>query len=67
MKFKQGRDPMSVGFKMKALLVVFLALSTAAVARPAHLLFHAGKKASYPARHIKKSSHEIWRLLKEVF
>ncbi len=54
-------------FKKKALLVVLIALSTAVFAKPAHLLFHVGKGVAYPVRHPKKSSHSVWKLVKEVF
>jgi hypothetical protein len=54
-------------FKKKALLAVLIALSMAALAKPAHLLFHVGKGVAYPVRHPKKSSHGMWKLITEVF
>jgi len=58
---------MTFCFKKKALLVVLVALSAAAFAKPAHLLFHVGKSVAYPVRHPKKSSHSVWKLVREVF
>jgi hypothetical protein len=58
---------MSFCFKRKALLVFLIALSAAAFAKPTHLLFHVGKSVAHPVRHAKKSSHGLWKLVKEVF
>ncbi|MFY9560502.1 MAG: hypothetical protein WAQ52_09740 [Terriglobales bacterium] len=58
---------MSFGLKKKVLLVVFLALSAAALAKPAHLLYHAGKSITYPVRHPRKITHGLWKLVTEVF
>jgi hypothetical protein len=49
------------------LLVVLLALSATAFAKPAHLLLHVGKSVVYPVRHPKKTSHGVWKLITEVF
>jgi len=54
-------------FKRKVLLVVLLALSATAFAKPAHLLLHVGKSVVYPVRHPKKTSHGVWKLITEVF
>ena len=54
-------------FKKKALMVVLIALSAAAFAKPAHLLLHVGKGIAYPVRHPRKSSHGLWKLVREVF
>ena len=58
---------MSFGFTKKTLLVVFLALSVVAFAKPAHLLYHAGKSIAYPVRHPEKTAHGLWKLVTEVF
>jgi hypothetical protein len=54
-------------FLKKGLLaVVLIGLSAAAFGKPAHVLFHVGKKAAYPVRHPLKSSHSVWKFLTEV-
>ena len=58
---------MSFCHKKKALLVVLIALSATAFAKPAHLLLRVGKSVVYPVRHPKKSSHGMWKLITEVF
>jgi hypothetical protein len=58
---------MAFCFKKRALLVVMIALSAAAFAQPAHVVFHVGKSIAYPVRHPKKSSHGVWKLVREVF
>lgn len=58
---------MSFCFKKSALLVVLMALSATAFAKPAHLLLRVGKSVVYPVRHPKKSSHGMWKLITEVF
>jgi hypothetical protein len=51
----------------KALLIAFLALSAAAFAKPAHLLYHTGKSIAYPIRHPQKTTHGLWKLVTAVF
>jgi len=51
----------------KALLILVLALSGAAYAKPAHVLYHVGKGASYPVRHPQKSGHALWKFVTAVF
>ena len=58
---------MSLCFRKKALLIVVIALSAAAFARPAQLLLHAGKSFVYPVQHPNKSSRGVWKLIMEVF
>ena len=53
--------------KKGVLAVVLMGLSAVAFAKPAHVLFHVGKKAAYPVRHPLKSSHSAWKFLTEVF
>jgi hypothetical protein len=55
---------MSFCFKKKAVLVVLIALSATAFAKPAHLLLHVAKS---PVRYPKKSSQGAWKLITEVF
>ena len=58
---------MSFCFKKKAVLVVLIALSATAFAKPAHLLLHVAKSIVYPARHPKKSSRGARELIREAF
>lgn len=58
---------MSVGLNKRVLVVVFLALSVAAFAKPTHLLYHAGKSIAYPVRHPGNTAHGVWKLAKAVF
>ena len=58
---------MSFCLKKKAVLVVLIALSATAFAKPVHLLLHVAKSIVYPARHPKKSSHGAWKLVRGVF
>ena len=51
----------------KTLLVVFLALSAIAFAKPAHVLYHAGKNVVYPMRHPQKTAHGLWKIITAVF
>lgn len=51
----------------KTFLIVFLALSVTAFAKPAHLLYHAGKGIAYPIRHPHKTAHGLWQLVTAVF
>jgi len=51
----------------KALLVVFVALSAIAFAKPAHVLYHAGKNVVYPIRHPQKTAHGLWKVITAVF
>jgi hypothetical protein len=53
--------------KKKALVVVLMAATATAFAKPAHLLMHAAKSVAYPVCHPKRSSHGVWKLIKEVF
>lgn len=53
--------------KKSVLALVLLELSGAALGKPAHVLFHVGKKAAYPVRHPLKSSHRVWKFFAEVF
>ena len=53
--------------KKSMVAVMILGLSGAALGKPAHVLFHAGKKAAYPVRHPVKSSRSAWKFLTEVF
>jgi hypothetical protein len=38
-----------------------------AFAKPAHLLYHAGKGIAYPIRHPHKTAHGLWQLVTAVF
>jgi hypothetical protein len=58
---------MSSRSKKKTLLIIVLALGTAAFAKPAHLLYNTGKLIAYPAQHPAKTAHSLWKLVKEVF
>jgi len=58
---------MSFCFKKKALSIVLIALHATALAKPAHGLLHVGKGIVYRVRRPKKSSHGVWKLIKEVF
>lgn len=51
----------------KLVLLLFLVVSGAAHAKPAHLLYHAAKGVTYPARHPQKVAHGLWKALKVVF
>jgi hypothetical protein len=53
--------------KKGALVVVLMGLSAVAFAKPAHVLFHVSKRVVYPVRHPLKSSHNVWKVLAEVF
>ena len=64
--YKRGKR-MSFSLKKKAVLVVLIALSATAFAKPAHLLLHVAKSILYPVRYPKKSSHGAWKLIREVF
>jgi hypothetical protein len=58
---------MSSGYKEKASLFVFLVLSTAAFAKPMHLLYHASKSIAQPVRHPGNALHGLWKAIKVVF
>ena len=58
---------MSFGFRTSILLIVLLALGVAAFAKPAHVLYHAGKGIAYPVRHPQKTAHGLWKLVTAVF
>ncbi len=58
---------MASWFRKNALVLVLMGLSAVAWAKPAHVLFHVGKKAAYPVRHPLKSSHSVWKFFTEVF
>jgi hypothetical protein len=51
----------------KTVLLVFLVLSVGGLAKPAHLLYHAGKGVAYPVRHPQKMAHGLWKLVTAVF
>ena len=53
--------------KQGVLAVVLMGVSAAALAKPAHVLFHVSKKVAYPVRHPLKSSHSVWKFFTEVF
>jgi len=53
--------------RKSALIVMLVALSAVAFAKPTHVLFHVGKKVVYPVRHPLKSSHSVWKCFTEVF
>jgi hypothetical protein len=57
---------MSVGAR-RLLLVICLTASVAAFAKPAHLLYHAGKEIAYPARHPGNACRGLLKLVKAVF
>jgi uncharacterized membrane protein len=57
---------MSFGFKTRTLLIVLLALGVAAFAKPAHVLYHAGKGIAYPIQHPQKTAHGLWKLVMAV-
>ncbi|MBI3478248.1 MAG: hypothetical protein HY010_21165 [Acidobacteria bacterium] len=58
---------MSVGYKGKAILAVILALHAAALAKPTHVLYHAGKSVAHSTRHPRNMTRGLWNLLKVVF
>jgi len=48
-------------------LGLLLAASAVAFAKPAHVLYHAGKGMAYPARHPAKTGRGLWTFVKAVF
>ena len=67
LKFIEEEIEMKSCFRKSALLAMMMALSALAFAKPAHVLFHMGKKVVHPVRHPKKTSHSVWTFLTEVF
>jgi len=58
---------MSFTFKKGILLVILLAPGVGAFARPAHVLYHAGKDVTYSVRHPQNTAHGLWKLVTAVF
>lgn len=50
----------------RALILAFLTICMSAFAKPAHVLYHAGKSVTYPVRHPNKTGHGIWKLITAV-
>jgi len=57
---------MSVGYKEKAILFAFFLMSTAAFAKPKHVLYHASKSIAHPVRHPGNTLHGLWKAIKVV-